>query len=89
MSCISMDWVKQVLILVVIVAAIFAIFRILIPYVLSQAGVTLGAAGAVIAQVVNIIVWAFVCILVIYIVFILISCLWSFGGGGAGLLPHR
>ena len=75
--CFSLGWLGQLLIWIVIAVAIFAILKLLIPWVLAQ----LGAAGSIIAQVINIVLWAVVVIFVIYICFDLISCLIGMGGG--------
>lgn len=76
--CFSWIWLQQLLVWLVIVGAIFAILRLLVPYVLAQ----LGAGGGVIAQAINIILWAVIAIVVIYICFALISCL-----GSGSLMP--
>lgn len=81
--CFSMAWLQQILIYIVIVCAVVAILKLLIPFVLAQ----IGAAGGIIASAINIVLWAFICIFVIYICFALISCLT--GGSGLSLLPHR
>ena len=84
MSCFSLQWLEQILIYLVCVGAVIAIIRLIVPWVLEQIGIPL------VGQVINIILWAIVCILVIYIVFALLSCL--LGGGGLGsMLPpgHR
>jgi hypothetical protein len=64
------------------VAAVVAILRLLLPYVLGQ----LGVAGDLIMRVINIVMWAVVLIFVIYFCFALVSCL---GAGGLPLFPHR
>lgn len=77
-----MSWLEQFLVYCIIVAAVIAIIRLIVPWVLAQIGIPL------IAQVINIVLWAVVCIFVIYIAFALLSCL--IGGGGLSLLPpHR
>jgi hypothetical protein len=77
--CFSLQWVEQLLVYLVIVAAIIGILRLLLPFILSQ----LGAGGTVIGSAINIVLWAVIAIFVIYICFALISCL-----GGGGLFPH-
>jgi hypothetical protein len=82
MGCFSMSWLEQFLVWCVIVGAIIAIIRLVVPWVMSQVGIPL------LAQAINIILWAVVCIFVIYIIFALLSCV--VGMGGVGLLPpHR
>ena len=77
--CFSLGWIEQVLIWLVIVCAIVAILKLLLPFVLSQ----LGVAGGVITGAINIVLWAVIAIFTIYFCFELISCL----GGGLSF-PH-
>lgn len=82
MGCFTIQWLQQFLVWCVIVGAIIAIIRLIVPWVMAQVGIPL------LGQVVNIILWAIVAIFVIYIVFALLSCL--IGMGGVSLLPpHR
>ena len=80
MACFTLGWIFQLLIWIVIVGAIVAILKLLIPWVLSQ----FNLAGGMIAQVLNIIIMAAVVIMVIYLVWGLVSCL---TGSGLSLLP--
>ena len=80
--CFSLQWVEQLFIYIIVIGAIFAIIRLLLPMVFAQ----LGGPGNIIAQVINIILWAIIACFVVYICFALISCLL---GGGFTLLPHR
>jgi hypothetical protein len=82
--CFSLAWIMQLCIWAVIIVALIAILRLFVPWILAQ----LGSGGVMIGQIINIIIWAFICIIVIYIVFALISCLLSMGGG-LPLLPHH
>ena len=82
MGCFSILWLEQFLVWCVIVGAIIAIIRLVVPWVMSQVGIPL------LAQVINIILWAVVCIFALYIVFALLGCL--VGMGGVSLFPpHR
>lgn len=83
--CFSLAWLQSLLIWIVIVCAIFAILKLVVPFILSKIGVD----GGIILQIVNILVWAFVAIVVIYFAFAAISCLMSMGGGNFLALPHR
>lgn len=74
MSCFSLIWLQQILIWLVIVAAIVAIIRLLIPWITS---ITFPIVG----QALEIVLWAVLAILAIYIIFALISCLVGMGGG--------
>lgn len=78
--CFSLAWVEQLLVWLVVVCAIIAILRLLLPWVAAQLGIP------IVAQVINIVLWAVVVIFVIYFCFALIACL---GGSGVGLFPHH
>jgi hypothetical protein len=79
--CFTLEWLEQLLVWCIIVGAIIAILRLVIPWALAQIGIPL------IGQVINIVLWAIICIIVIWIVFALLSCL--IGMGGVGLFPHH
>ena len=78
--CFSLEWIEQLLVWLVIVCAIIAILRLLLPWVAGQLGIP------IIAQAIQIVLWAVIAIIVIYFCFALISCL---GSGGLPLFPHR
>ena len=84
MGCFTLQWLEQVLIYCVILGAVYAILTLLIP-------LALGNLPPIIGQIINIILWAIICIIIIYICFALISCLLSMGGGIGSLMPpsHR
>lgn len=73
-GCFSLMWLQQLLIWLVIVAAIVGILRLLIPWITS---ITFPIVG----QVLEIVLWAVLAIIAIYIVFALIGCLLGMGGG--------
>jgi len=79
--CFSLGWVEQLLVWLVIVCAIVAILRLLLPWLAAQIGI-----GGIVIQIINIVLWAIICIYVIYFCFMLIECL--AGGGGLSLFPH-
>jgi hypothetical protein len=85
MACFSLAWIQQVLIYAVIVCAVIALLKLVIPFILAQ----LGSGGGIISQAINILFWAIICIFVIYVVFAIIGCLLSMSGGGLSLMPHR
>jgi hypothetical protein len=74
--CFSLGWLEQLCVYIVVIMAIWAIIKLLIPMI----GVPL------IAQILNIVLWAIVAIMCIYIIFGFIGCL---TGGGFSLVPHR
>ncbi len=75
MSCFSLGWLEGLCVDLIIIAAIVAIIRLVVPWLLSLLG-----AGGIVAQIINIVLWAIVAIFAVYIVFGLLSCL---VGGGA------
>ena len=82
--CFSLQWIEQLFIYIIVVGAIIAIIRLLLPMVFAQ----IGGPGNVVMQVINIILWAVIACFVVYICFALFQCL--LGGGGLSLLPpHR
>ncbi len=72
--CFSLASLESLLVWLIIVGAIIAIIRLVVPWVLSQIGIP------IVGQVLNIVLWAVVCIIVIWIVFALLSCLIGSGG---------
>lgn len=85
--CFSLPWLESVLVQLVIICAIIAIIRLLVPFLVGVLSPLLGGGASVIGQIINIALVAIVAIFVIYLVFGLISCL--IGSGGFSLLPHR
>ena len=73
--CFDLTWFENLLIWLVVIFAIIAVFKLLLPLVFSQMGI----AGEIILRIINIGVWAVVTIFIIIIAFDLISCL-SAGG---------
>lgn len=68
--CFSLTWLLYFLIWLVVVGAVVAILRLLLPYALAQ----LGVAADLIMRVINIIIVAIVVIAVIYLVIELLAC---------------
>jgi hypothetical protein len=75
MSCFSLPWLEQLLVWLVIVCAIVAIIRLLVPWITGMIGLP------IVGQVINIILWAFLAIICIYIIFGLLGCLVGMAGG--------
>ncbi len=73
--CFSLMWLVQILIWIVVICAIIAIFRLVLPIVLSW----LGVAGGVVMQVLNILLIAFVIIVMLYFAYDLITCAGAIG----------
>jgi len=75
--CFTLMWFRDLLIWLVVVVAVVALLRLLLPWLMSMLGVEAG----ILMRAIDIFVWAVVAIFVIYVIFALISCL--LGGGGA------
>ena len=68
--CFSAAWFVSLLIWLIIVCAVVAIGRIVLPIVLGW----LGVAGGVVMQVINIVLIAFVLIVLVWFAFDLLTC---------------
>ena len=77
--CFSAAGIENFLIWLVLVCVVVGILKILVPWILSLAGV---GVSAPIAQIINILIIAVVIIAVIIVAFTLFECL---AGGGFGL----
>ena len=77
MSCLSLGFLQQLIIWVIVIAAIVAVIRLLVPYLTSLIGFP------IIGRIIEIVLWAIVAIAVVYLIFGLLSCL--MGGGGLHL----
>lgn len=84
MGCFDLGWFENILIWLIIICSVIAILKILVPWVLSIAGITLPPP---LLAIINIVVWAVVAIAVVIFVFTLISCLMHMGGH-LSLLPR-
>jgi hypothetical protein len=78
-----LEFLRDILIRIIVLAAIIAIIKVIVPWVLSL----IGGVGAPVVQIVYIILWCIVAIWCVVIVFELLSCL--VGSGGFSLFPHR
>jgi len=81
MSCLSLGFLQQLIIWVVVIAAIVAVIRLLVPYLTSLIGFP------IIGRIIEIVLWAVVAIAVVYLIFGLLGCL--MGSGGGLHLPSR
>lgn len=82
--CFSLEWLKELLIWIVLACVLVGIVKVLVPMVLSWFGAPPGG-NAVITSL-GYIVWAVIAILVIIFVFDLISCVIGSGAlHGPGL----
>lgn len=77
--CFSLGYWEQVCIFIIIAIAIWSIIKLFLPYVTQF-------LPAIVVQIIQIILWAVVAIICVYIIFALLSCLL---GAGGGLTPFR
>jgi hypothetical protein len=81
--CWSLSFLEDLIIRIIILCAIIAIIKILVPWILSL----IGGISAPIVQILYIILWAIVAIWCVIICFELFECL--VGAGGFSIMPHR
>jgi hypothetical protein len=74
-SCFSIGWAEQLCIWLVIIFAVFAVIRLVMPYLTSLIG------SPLIVGIINIVLWAIVAIMAIKVIFMLFSCILSGPGG--------
>jgi hypothetical protein len=70
MACLSLGFIEQLLIWLIVIGAVIAIVRLLVPIALGP----LGQPGSTLVAALNIIVWAIVAIAIVIIVFDLLAC---------------
>lgn len=87
--CFSLSWLMELLVWIVIIAAIVAIVNVLLPRVLGLLSGIFGEAAGMLVQILRIVLWAVVTIFVIYVAFDLISCLMNMSGGSLRLPRAR
>ena len=75
MTCLSLGFVEQLLIWLIVVIAVVAVIKLLIPFVDGLTGY------AIIGQIISILLWAIVAIMIVYVIFALLGCLLGFGPG--------
>lgn len=71
--CFSLLWLVTLLVQLVILAGIIMIARLVIPWIFAK----LGVDGSILVQVLNIIIWVVVTILIIWLLYDLVTCLWG------------
>ena len=84
MSCLSADFVFGFLIRLALFVGLVAIIRIVVPWLLAIAGITI---PDILTRVLNVIVVIAIVVIGLYILWVLWDCL--AGGGGAALYPRR
>lgn len=81
--CWSLGFLEDLIIRLIILGAIVAIIKIVVPWILGL----IGGVGAPIVQIIYIVLWAIVAIWCVIICFELIQCL--IGAGGFSIMPRR
>ena len=82
--CMSAAFFFTLMIWLVVIGALYAIIKLVLPAVLAN----FGGPGTLLAQVVNIIMWAFLLIIVLYLIWDLVDCLLGAGGVAMPRLRH-
>ena len=80
MACFTLGFLQALIIQIIIIAAIIAIIKLLVPFLVSLTG------WPILGQILMIVLWAIVAIMVVYLIFALLSCL---VGSGSGLGSFR
>lgn len=75
MACFTLGFLQALIIQVIIIAAIIAIIKLLVPFLVSITG------WPILGQILMIVLWAIVAIMIVYLIFALLSCLMGSGGG--------
>lgn len=78
--CFTLGWLEQLIVWLIVVGAIVACIKLLIPWLDSVTGVP------IIGQILMIVLWTIVAIVIVTIIFGLLSCL--MGGTGSFGFPH-
>jgi hypothetical protein len=78
--CFSLAWLEQLIVWLIVISAIVAIIKLVIPFLDSLTGFP------IIGQILMIVLWAIVAIAIVIIIFGLLSCL--LGGGGTLGFPR-
>ena len=74
MGCFSLGWIEQLCIWLIVICAVVAIIRLLVPFLTGMIGIPL------VAQIINIVLWCVVAIMCCYVIFALLECVLSAGG---------
>ena len=83
--CFSLSWLLSVLIWLIVIGAVIAIVKIILPPILAN----FGAPGVMAVQILTIIMWAIFMVALVIFAFQMISCLLGSGGGIGFPSLHR
>ncbi|MBR0879091.1 putative membrane protein [Bradyrhizobium barranii subsp. barranii] len=79
--CFTLAWLQQLIVWLIVIGAVVAIIKLLIPFLDGLTGMP------IIGRILMIVLWAFVAIAVVVVIFGLLSCL--LGGSGTFGFPHH
>jgi hypothetical protein len=82
--CFSLQWLEALLVWLIVICAVVALLRLLIGFVIPKLGLGGEVLGFVV-KAITIVIWAIVCIGLVYLVFSLVICL----GPSMPRLPGR
>lgn len=80
MACFTLGFLEQLIVWLIIIGAIVACIKLLVPWLTAMTGMP------VIGQIIMIVLWAVVAIMVVYLIFGLLGCL---VGAGPPFHPIR
>jgi hypothetical protein len=72
--CFSLVWLEQFLVWLIVICAVVALLRLLVSFVIPRLGLGGEVLGFVV-KAITIIIWAIICIALVYFIFDLIMCL--------------
>ncbi len=73
MSCLSLEAIKQLCILIVVIIGLWSILQMMLPRLLQ-------VLPDLVVQIIRIVLWMVIAIFCIIIIFGLLECLWGAGG---------
>jgi len=82
--CFSLQWLEALLVWLIVICAVVALLRLLIGFVIPKLGLG-GEVLRFVVKAITIVIWAIVCIGLVYLVFSLVICL----GPSMPRLPGR
>jgi hypothetical protein len=72
--CFGLEWLKDILIWLVVICAVIALLRLLVSFVIPKLGFGAEILSFLVSAV-TIVIWAIICIAAIIFIFNLIACL--------------
>ena len=72
--CFGLEWIKDVIIWIIVICAALALFKLLIGFILPKVGLAAETLGFIV-QAVTIVFWAVICIAAVVFIFDIVMCL--------------